>query len=707
MLFLRVFLGFLMGLFLPGFILVSTLFRDELNKLEKFVFSVAISFGILHIIVTGMAIFMIKISFFNILLSELILVTILSLLFIKAKWNTIKRRERLPRISKNFLPFTMKLRQQIHFEDFLIISFTITIVFLPIYNVIQIPIIRTFDGLVYEPICRYIFERGRYPWFIFPDAIYVPQYAYVYEMRHILTLGSWMYMCYGDVEDLLPMLAVSFLGIVTLVALFSMSLRRNRSLSSAIIVPALMVLVYDFIRPFTDFHNDIPFIFFWIVTTYSFYLLIREKQKKYMLLSGFILGFSLITKAQALILPIAVIVFVIFEFASNVNRIRSLNHTARTAFWSDVKLVVGALLIGFSISSFYFLHNWILFGNPLYPLFTSILGGDKLTASFLHSGRIVKYHGVSPFSLEYVIYRFLAFLNLGPFRSERNPLIPILCFFGFLILASNLKKRQENFLLINCLIYFLSWFFYADIGHRLLTPIYGILLVPFSSIARVNDETKFERRQNKRIHRWNPTKIFFILILFLPLFGVALNLSNVSSVGTTILYNYFGGNSVHIAIVGRYDPFDPDINFLIEHFTNPLDKETVFKAWRGDFCDAWKFINKNLPEDAVILTTDTRAVYGSERRMIWDGNKGINQIHLQSDIGDVLKILKAYNITYFLYAQPRTFKERRESIGFKDAPLLCQIDDERIFKLIWIGKGEGKNLAEPIRLYKIDYTSIT
>ncbi len=62
--------GFGLGLFIPGFFLVSTYLYYDLSRLEKYVFSVAISFGILHVIMITMSIFRVELIFYNILAVE-------------------------------------------------------------------------------------------------------------------------------------------------------------------------------------------------------------------------------------------------------------------------------------------------------------------------------------------------------------------------------------------------------------------------------------------------------------------------------------------------------------------------------------------------------------------------------------------------------------------------------------------------------------
>ena len=706
---LGVIIGFALGMFIPGFILISTFLKDELTKLERLVFSVAVSFGILHVIMTGMAALRVELSFYNILSVELI-VTVSSFLL----WFRKMKRDRTH--SKSNIIFDRKewsksLRPYLRPGVLPFLLFTTIALFLMLFHIIQIPIIHTYDGLIYEQISKYIFEKSRYPWPIFPDAIYAPQYAYVYEMRHILTLCSWMYMCYGSVENLFPMLTVFFIGIITLITLFSMSLRRNRSLSSAIIAPALMILTDSFVRQSTDVHNDVPFLFFWVVTTYSFYLLIRKKKRNLMLLSGALLGFLIITKIQALIFPLIIMGYFLSELAfsgrdSLFEKIKSL------------KWVIGTLIIGASISSIYFINNWILNGNPLYPFFVSILGGDPWTAKFLHvTDMLYRRHEVSPFSLEYVTNRILGFLRLGQFRYEPNPIIAVFCALGFMVLASNIRNRQDKFLLINSLFFFLFWFFSADFGHRLLLPVYALLLVPFSGLVSSQKPSchKIQRKKyNLRRHIGTYFKVLCLIAILLPSTCTILQLTKndvyMSKVlwknGGANLYSIVGGRNVYLTAVGIYYVLEPDMNFFLMHFMNPPDKETVSKLKFGDLYNVGVFINTKLPKNAVILTTDNRAFHFSERRMIWDGNKGINQIYLKKNFKKVLGILKSHGVTHFLYGGGAAFESEREMMGLQNTPLMNNLNDAKIFKVVWKGNKEGKiSLKGPIILYEINYTS--
>ncbi len=588
------------------------------------------------------------------------------------------------------------------------------------------PMVASYDGFIYEPICRYIFQEGQYPWPTIPDAIYIPQFAYVYEMRHILTLGSWIYMCYGDTNVLPVILAVSFLGITTLITLFSMSLRRNKRISSAILLPAFIVIIsVSLQRAFTDFHNDVLFLFLWIVTSYSFLLLIEKNERKFLLLSGALLGFLLVTKAQALLFPIVIIAYLISELIFGE---RNLGWRVR---YGSFRLIFGALIIGLAISSVYFVNNWVLNGNPVYPMLASNLGGDTWSAQFCkHRILQERGHGMFPFSIEYVLNRFLSFLNLGSFGGlESNRLIVSFCVLGFLILASNIRNKQDRFLLTNCVLVFLVWFFMANMGDRALMPSYAFSLIAFSGLTslrtRTNQDIGWYRTKKylqilkaQRVEKY--FKVICILAILLPVSCTALKLiENDNYIANVIwegggknIYSLGGGPAIYASTFGIYSAFEPNMHFLLLHFVDPPDIETVSKTKYGDFYQVGVFINSNLPENTTILTMEIRAFHFSERQMIWDGNKGINRIYLQEDLEEVLKIMKAYGITHILYREGRGFENMRTQrlgIEFRETSLIHHINDKEIFKIVWRGAtGDGiwgfdRRGNVQLVLYEIDY----
>jgi hypothetical protein len=90
--------------------------------------------------------------------------------------------------------------------------------------------------------------------------------------------------------------------------------------------------------------------------------------------------------------------------------------------------------------------------------------------------------------------------------------------------------------------------------------------------------------------------------------------------------------------------------------------------------------------------------------MIWEGNNGINQIYLKEDIGEVLDMLKDYNITHILYATGEAGADQRTLMGLTNTTFMQNIDNGDIFKVIWMGNGSGKTtLGGPIVLYEINY----
>jgi hypothetical protein len=257
--------------------------------------------------------------------------------------------------------------------------------------------------------------------------------------------------------------------------------------------------------------------------------------------------------------------------------------------------------------------------------------------------------------------------------------------------------------------------------------LYALLLVPFSSLAsssvrfsnhinNISNEGMNRLRRIKTNLKRNSGRYFKVICLLaivLPTSTTILRLTQDNQLSNTLwesggsdVDSYTNGQNVYYAAVGIYYVLQPDLGFFITHFLSPSNREIISELKYGDFYNVGAFINTELPQNAIILTTDVRAFYFSDRKMIWDGNNGINQIYLKEDIGKVLDMLKDYNITHILYATGPAGEKEREMMGLSNSTFMQNIDNGDIFKEVWRGNGSGElNLRGPIVLYEINQTS--
>jgi len=216
-----------------------------------------------------------------------------------------------------------------------------------------------------------------------------------------------------------------------------------------------------------------------ILAFFSIYNWLASKDLKWLIVGAVFAGFGAGVKLSGLLFaPILVgfiFIFCLFVDKSGLKRI--------------IKIIFIFTIIFIVVASPWYLKNYFLTGNPVYPVFYSILGGRDLNlevAQALQSAVSVE-HSFSSFFKSF----WTTTMDASGHAADTDPISPLfLIFLPLLFFVKNKKKYKFIFyILFFSLAYYLLWFFFLlHAARRLiyLLPLLSILvtIVIFELIKR-------------------------------------------------------------------------------------------------------------------------------------------------------------------------------------------------------------------------------
>ena len=128
-----------------------------------------------------------------------------------------------------------------------------------------------------------------------------------------------------------------------------------------------LLLFYSIPSVFVNSHmaySDLTVTFYTFLTVYAFLKWFSIRQVRWLVLCGIFTGLSIATKYSALLLPFMGCLGVLY-----VSRCQEIGNREALRFLG--LYILGVLMIGIP----FYIKNWVLTGNPLYPFLYSIFGG--------------------------------------------------------------------------------------------------------------------------------------------------------------------------------------------------------------------------------------------------------------------------------------------------------------------------------------------
>jgi len=488
------------------------------------------------------------------------------------------------------------------------------LLFMALYHAICYPQIIWDTLTVYAYLGKQIYHQNRIPLFFGSSGSieWSGNYPILVPM-----LYAWFNFTLGRVDDLLSRTIFPVFGIATLASTYIFS-RRIHGSTAAVFSIYVLAVTPIFFAHLAIGYIDIVLTFYFTLALYFLQKMqMHEKNSTvYAVLSGFSAGLAAWTKYQGLFLAPIILVFWLLIKISNKSHNERIN-----------RLFLKAIFTFAMVASPWYLRNWILLGNPVYPNLFIVFGGRNLDLWLLSQ------------NYEYWIGRWAVLL--GTDRSFDSLLrLPIRLLIkdnslhslgqdgvGFLLTCygipslflSLIKRRKNDFLLLSwVLTYFSLWFISLYYFIRYLLPITPAL----SMLAgRLLSEALSEIKGSKKI----------VGIILAAMMAASLSMA------------FFLPVEV-LAIVGPSRTFQ-DYVFL-RPFTPPPTDEALRQAMPTDVV-LWEFINDRTSPESVFLSFDHRS-YFIDRKVVFADSTQVKEIYLVSNVSEAISFLRSINVTHVI-----------------------------------------------------------
>ena len=313
------------------------------------------------------------------------------------------------------------------------------------------------DGLMYHMEApRRFLEAGR---IIFIPETYQSNFPMLSEMLFSIGIGLGL-------DPLAKLIHLTF-GVLLILATYAMGERylgkHNGWLPAAIMISMPMVVQIASLT-----YIDLIWALYTLLTVYSILIWWQNSQNAWLLIAGTFSGFMIGTKYFAV--GWVLIMLVIITWINRKSNIRCrLNHV----------LLYGSPVI--LLGSLWYLKNWYLTGNPVYPLF---FGGpgmpmERLRISLIFynnfgTGRQIVDYLLLPVNIYLQQERFMTYLgNL----EMPSPLFFVIILFPFV-------RKKTSYLMMILFISCLGYVYWAagTLQNRLLMPLFPLLSILSANI---------------------------------------------------------------------------------------------------------------------------------------------------------------------------------------------------------------------------------
>ena len=482
---------------------------------------------------------------------------------------------------------------------------------------------------------------------------------------------NWYWWFYGSNVSIIPKL-ISFLYVL----MFIMSTyeltkvlidKKSAILSGALLFGAPMFALYSM----GVSANIISSTF--VVLSLIFILKSLDKNNNsnsYSFISGIMIGLAFLSKYDAILGFIAV-----FSILSIYTKKRV------QIIW----FTLGSLIILPTL-----MYSYSQYGNPVYPMLSSFLGGKGYLAwssiignngqGFLfgwNTSIFSKLHSVVYYIITPVYHRDLMYFSKIPFfLGVGVPLavtsIAYVLYSHYIHSISRLVKITLSF----CVIFFISWLFLTpDMGafaFRYLFPMVAVITCFSSGFI------------GKIFHKKFKVGILIILLIISITGPIYLVEKMYVPISPQPLLELAGINIPQKQLSRLYIPPSP---FYIQNEKILLEKNV------GNLFVMQDRINNNLKPNATIFTFETRNYYLHRNVVVYRSEETIFLYDKNLTLEQKMKKLRDMGVTHVLIT-PLFHEDPRYSI----CPLITNISNKSIF-------GEVHNLNNEVILYEISYTS--
>jgi len=641
------FLGSALGLFVAyfgfGFVLsLPVLSSERFSRLERWLTYFSLSVGCLTLLM-----------FFLGILGILTPLSLFSSIFVVCSLCACLWLHQLRTGRKN-LDLRLKLFQFPSVANpavLIILTAIATLLFLASYHAFMFPQILWDTLTVYAFLGKRIYLDGRIPFFSGSSGSV--EWSGNYPML-VPMLYAWFNFSLGEVNDLLGRSISWVFGVATLVATYTMAKRlfdQNTALFSVYILAVTpMFLAHAMLS-----YIDIVLTYYFAVALYFAYTACEDMSTKRAYLAGFMGGLAAWTKYQGLFLVFIITVYWLM--------MRARDRTVDRIFLRIL------LVLAISGSAWY-VRNWLLLGNPVYPNLFQLFGGRNLDGwLFSHN-------------YNYWIGRWS--VQLGTDRSYESLIrLPLTLFIrdnsvfslgqdgvGFLLacfaipglLLSLAKRTDGDLLLLNWVLTLFSlWFISLYYFIRYLLPLLPAFAISSGRLLNlvVRDVKKTRA----------PLRVFLLIIIAIPLITA-----------------FFIPTGV-LALIGPTYTFRDYV--FSRPFMPPSSEEALRHAIPADYA-LWQFINRETPRNAVFLTLDHRWYY-VDRALVFADSTEMRELYFISNTPQAVDFLASANVTYIVaepwYSEMPLWYKSPLFRGLDNTTYFVKVFDEQGFRVYKIKGG--------------------
>lgn len=405
----------------------------------------------------------------------------------------------------------------------------------------------------------------------------------------------------------LPKLIHFSFGILILLCIYSFSLRyfsHRIGLLAALIFLVNPVVIFEISIAYVD----LGLTFYYFLVLYSFFCWLDSNNKRWLLLMAIFSGISLGIKYTAVfgLFTVGIGIFLKFYFRD------------RLSFPKIIKTLMWFFIISFLFLLPWMVKNYIMTGNPVYPMFYGILGGknwdaelSKQFSNFIYEG------GMGRRWIDYLMLPWNLTIH-GNYGHEYfdNIISPFGLIFVPLLLFIKKIDRKIIYLLGYFLSFFVLWASYSQ-QMRFLLPV-----LPLISLISAYVIESFPL-QGRLLQRFYPGILTIILIIIMSItIPHVLGIGNDYGVATN-LQVVLGAESKESYLLRTFPPYA-----------------------------TFKYINENLPQSAKILFIgENRGFYCLRKYVadsVFEASWILKMVKEAKDSEGLLKKLKEMGITHIL-----------------------------------------------------------
>jgi hypothetical protein len=601
------------------------LLNDEKDTTIKFLSSLGLGFGLTGLITIILGIFR---DLFQLPLNIIIL--FLCTIFLSVIVYRKTQRDKLT-LRECFTPhFSLKFKLPPNFKFWFPACLAIGITFFFCFYSALLTIIVQWDAIVYHAAMAIIMYNDHAIPVIAGPSIGIEMSANFPPL--FSALGAFYYIQIGTVEDFFLRAIPPVMGVLTVLATYKIGeILAGKKFG---LLSALFLAVTPMFFRYSIYATSYSVLTFFLTVSILFLLLAMDKgDVKYWISCGLFYGFALLTSYEALYLSLFLIIALIVYLTQKKN-----------SFKINIKKILVLLLAALAIGSVWYLRNYIVVGNPIYPNAYTIFGGVKIdpaieqaTFNSIKQSATINFFGgqVSPFDKVMIILTYRTYF----------PSLSLLTILGFVLL---LTMRNKKFWLITLwpltlsalLLSGISWTF----PHHMDFALPGFALISAVPIMKALDICKkFDADNSKNallkirnrlpsIRKSNLLRIGIVIILLVAFLFPSLTLVMAGK----------------IAADNLNDTMPSDFLWFLEH-PNANTWAVLYKLYPQ--AAAWQFMNENLGPNEKAATVENNIYYvkncNNSYFFYLDGWEA-RPLYNITDPNQMVQFLRSQNVKYVI-----------------------------------------------------------